>query len=189
MVEKEYKFLVNKLPEIERNEKIYIVQYYFDIKKIIAILPKYFKLNDRQLKDIHSVRLRISKTKQGTKYVLNAKSNALFERLEYECEISQQTSTKLLDNFHTIGQIVKVRNVYLLNDLTFEFDVYQNKNLIVCEVEVEDEQKYKIILDILTKKLNLIVKDITFGEKYKNYNLIKENSYEWNNRHYKMVLL
>lgn len=178
MIEREYKFLVNKLPDKICDEKIYIVQYYFDIKKIIAILPNYLKLNKNQLKDIHSVRLRVSKSLETTNYILNAKTNGLFVRQEYECEISKQIAKYLLQNFSHFEKIVKERNIYLIDNLKFEFDVYQNKNLIVCEVEVEDEQKYKNILDILTNKLNLKVKDVTFDEKYKNYNLIKENLYE-----------
>lgn len=189
MIEREYKFLVNKLPDKICDEKIYIVQYYFDIKKIIAILPNYLKLNKNQLKDIHSVRLRVSKSLETTNYILNAKTNGLFVRQEYECEISKQIAKYLLQNFSHFEKIVKERNIYLIDNLKFEFDVYKNKNLIVCEVEVEDEQKYKNILDILTNKLNLKVKDVTFDEKYKNYNLIKENLYEWNNRYNKMVLL
>lgn len=178
MIEREYKFLVNKLPDKICDEKIYIVQYYFDIKKIIAILPNYLKLNKNQLKDIHSVRLRVSKSLETTNYILNAKTNGLFVRQEYECEISKQIAKYLLQNFSHFEKIVKERNIYLIDNLKFEFDVYKNKNLIVCEVEVEDEQKYKNILDILTNKLNLKVKDVTFDEKYKNYNLIKENLYE-----------
>lgn len=178
MIEREYKFLVNKLPDKICDEKIYIAQYYFDIKKIIAILPNYLKLNKNQLKDIHSVRLRVSKSLETTNYILNAKTNGLFVRQEYECEISKQIAKYLLQNFSHFGKIVKERNIYLIDNLKFEFDVYKNKNLIVCEVEVQNEEKYKNILEILTKKLNLQVKDVTFDEKYKNYNLIKENIYE-----------
>ena len=178
MIEREYKFLVNKLPDKICDEKIYIAQYYFDIKKIIAILPNYLKLNKNQLKDIHSVRLRVSKSLETTNYILNAKTNGLFVRQEYECEISKQIAKYLLQNFNHFGKIVKERNIYLIDNLKFEFDVYKNKNLIVCEVEVQNEEKYKSILEILTKNLNLQVKDVTFDEKYKNYNLIKENIYE-----------
>lgn len=179
MSEKEYKFLVDKLPNESCDDIKHIIQYYFDITSAIKILTQCLKLNSKQIKDIHSVRLRMEKTHEKEIYILNAKSNGLFLRQEYECKISKELSQNIIKNLKIIGKIEKERYVFFNSGYKFEFDIYKNKNFITCEVEVKNNENYINIIKILTKKFNLNVKDVTMDEKYKNYNLTGENVYEW----------
>ena len=178
MVEKEYKFLVDRLPNEKYDDKIYIVQYYFDVKDCTKILNNYLNVKNAQLNDVKSVRLRIARKKDGVKYILNAKSNGLFSRQEYECKISKEQLNNLLNNISTIGKIEKIRYIFFRYGYNFEFDLYKNKNLTICEIEVNNGNNYNEIVQILTKKFNLSVKEVTFDERYKNYNLVMEKRYE-----------
>ena len=172
MLEKEYKFLVNEIPHSDN--VVFIKQYYFDTKKFLGVAIKWLKLDLKQAKGIDSIRLRQCVLENETTYFLTAKSKGNFCRQEYETQIPAHFATNLLKFANKF--IEKSRNILTIDNLKFEFDFYYKRKdkLKVCEVEVNNGDEYQKILKILTQDLGLKVKDITFDNQFKNFNLAKE---------------
>lgn len=172
MFEKEYKFLVNQIPYSEN--VVFIKQYYFDTEKLLEVAIKWLKLDTNQTKEIDSIRVRQCIFENETKYFLTAKSKGDFCRQEYETQIPAHLATNLLKFANKF--IEKSRNILTIDNLKFEFDFYYKRKdkLKVCEVEVKNGDEYQKILKILTQDLGLKVKDITFDNQFKNFNLAKE---------------
>ena len=179
MIEKEYKFVVNKIP-LHCSSCLKIRQIYFDRRFTDKVLLKILKIPFWQLKKIDNVRLRIiMQDNNQNKYYLTAKTGEMQERTEYEKEISGKVARKLL-SLKTIGEIKKKRYIVDYLGYRFEFDRYLNyKKLIVCEVEVNEENDdYKQITDILEKVFNLKYKDVTQNKEYKNSEIVRSVNYE-----------
>lgn len=175
MIEREYKFLVDKLPEYY-DRKIDIVQIYFnptsEIFKILDI--------DSPFKCISRIRIQTEDGK--TKYVLNIKGKGNIEREEFEKEISYKQAKHILSS-GIKSYLKKTRYIVSQNDFCFEFDEYKEhlKGLLTCEVELDS---LAISPDMIREKLllnfDVRAKDVSLDKKYKNTNLAKkiENSKE-----------
>ena len=75
----------------------------------------------------------------------------------------------LKDNI--ISKISKIRHTANFNNLTFEFDKFEN-DLIILEVEVNSSSSYKKIINILNH-LQIDYTDVTNNQNYKNENMAK----------------
>ena len=192
MIEREYKFIVNKLPKTDYS--FAIKQDYYKKEDLLYYLKTNLNLSDEEINSIESVRVRtiINNTNKSDnekntndnlrnslnkKYVLNAKSNGLFERLEFEAEIDKKTFEEI-SKIKKTASVEKQRFILKIGKYKFEFDKYIGKDLIVLEVEVESKNDYKKITKILNDKLGLKFVDVTNDKRYKNENLAKENFYE-----------
>ena len=181
MIEKEYKFIVNKIPE-HCSECFDIRQIYIDKQQTEKYLIQILKIPINETSQIDNVRVRIITNKnKENKYFLTAKTSGLIERNEYEKEISQNTAINII-SLKIIGEIHKKRYIFNNFGYKFEFDEYFNyKNLITCEIEVNKENdNYNKIISILKEKYNLKIKDITLKADYKNSNIARRINYENN---------
>ena len=149
----------NSIDELLKDAKekgINISQGYFNLKNkpyqnIIKELK--LKINFK----IFEARLR----KKGTKFYFTVKSKGHIERDEFEIEITKQIFEKYWSK--TKQKINKIRVEKTLNNLKYEFDIYQDQDLITAELEVENIETLKSI-----KPLG---KDISSDLNYKNKNL------------------
>lgn len=92
------------------------------------------------------------------------KSDGTLSRDELEQQISLYDYGILYDL--TKGKrVVKTRLNKEISGLTYEFDIYLDRSLIICEVEVKNES--------LLEKIIPMGLDITSDKKYKNKNLAK----------------
>lgn len=169
-IETEYKFLVNKIPEVF--DSIYnITQSYFtlnditktEIKKIFTIL------NNDDFELINTYRIRIVSCNNITKYIITLKTKGLNSRKEYEEEITKEQYD--LFNKYSYKTIIKNRYVAQYNNYVFEFDEYFNlvEDIITCEVETKIEDvNYNNITNILKNYFHIEFQDVTNEKKYKN---------------------
>lgn len=164
--EKEFKFIVNKLPK-NYNKKLKITQIYFNFNNKKEYLINNLKLN---LNNVSSARVRVCSQHGKTTYFLTLKSYGGFVREEQEIEISKQTAIYLLKD-NIISSLQKTRYVAYFNNLKFEFDQFKN-NLLLCEVEVKNSSDYQTILQTFNSQ-NISFKDVTNNQNYKNENLAK----------------
>lgn len=166
-IEKEYKFIVNKLPKnIEKIIKIN--QFYFNFLNKSDFLTNFLNLS---LKNVVSARVRISTENNKTKYILTLKSKGEIEREEQEIEITKEMAIFLLKD-NIISKISKTRFITYKNNLNIEFDKFNN-GLILAEVELNKNQTYEEVIKTL-KELNISFKDVTNNPTYKNENLAKQ---------------
>lgn len=138
-----------------------IEQGYLDIKYAQDIM-KILKLK----LDFMPYELRVRKMTQddADKYFITFKSDGTLKREEKELTISQQD----YDTWYELTEgkrILKKRLTKNINGLNYEFDVYTDRGLIVCEVEVGDES--------MVDKIIPFGLDITANKIYKNRNLAK----------------
>lgn len=159
--EKEYKFIVNKIPNTKNIQKI--TQYYFDLSIHKKFVSKMFNSN---LSDISSARVRKITNNNKTEYYITLKGVGDFERIELEKKITKPIAVYLLKN-NIKSSISKTRYVVNVDDIKFEFDQYNN-GLKIAEVEVSNNQTYNQITDCLKNKLNIKFIDVTSNKKYKN---------------------
>lgn len=162
--EKEYKFLIDKIPKINA-KKQEIIQFYFNFLEFKDYL---LKLNPKlNLKNVNSARVRRIKENDKIKYYLTLKSFGNFSREEQEFLIDEKIAKFLIKKSNSY--IKKTRYKYYRNNFVFEFDQLSN-GLTFLEVEVKDESQYHLITQIL-KDLNIKFKDVTNNQSYKNQNL------------------
>ena len=170
--EAEFKFLVSALPD-KFDEKLEIVQIYFDHTKKMQFVKALFGVEN--IDDIDTARIRSIKTKNNQSYFVTIKSKGLFERKEYEKQISKSLYDFLMED--AMSAIHKNRYVVYIDKYKLEFDEYKNKQgLVTCEVEVENKnikQQYDEIIKIINN-LGICAKNITENEKYKNNNLAEK---------------
>jgi CYTH domain-containing protein len=95
---------------------------------------------------------------------LTLKSDGTQTRKEYEININKEEYESFYFNPKN-PKIEKIRWEKEINNLTYEFDFYINRNLIVFEVEVQNENDLDKIIPF--------GKDITSDKGYKNRNLAK----------------
>lgn len=170
MIEREYKFLIEKLPN-DYDRKLDITQIYFKPTQkafeLLSIQP--FKC---------SARIRIQTENLVTKYILNIKGNGEIERLEFEKEISELDANKLIEN-NIVAYLKKTRYIINKDGLCFEFDEYKEDllGLLTCEVEISN---LVISSELIKEKLEILFNikstDVSFDQKYKNTNLARKIS-------------
>ena len=171
-IEKEVKYLINKIPA-KALEFSYFEQYYFECVSIEKELLKLFKLNS--LENFNTKRIRLIKTNEVVKYIITLKTSGLYEREELEQEVSKDLFNKIL-NEPILSCVKKNRYFVTYNGFTFEFDEYLNlkTKLYTCEVEdVNLEENLHKIEEILKSYFEVEFKDVTLDPKYKNSNITK----------------
>jgi CYTH domain-containing protein len=92
------------------------------------------------------------------------KSDGTILRNELEKSISMY-DFDLLYSLTEGKRVIKTRLNKEINGLTYEFDIYKDRSLIICEVEVNDESLLENIIPMGP--------DITSDKSYKNKNLAK----------------
>lgn len=175
-IETEYKFLVDKIPE-EYDEKVAIIQYYFDKNLKKDLIINLFKLNEAEFEELSTARLRVRQTSGGTKYIVTVKSKGGLSRKEYEKEVSSSLYKKFVDN-NVFSVIVKNR-YYIYREYCFEFDEYLNlrTKMYTCEVELHDQETNEMVVkkiqELLKRHFDINAIDVTNDHRYKNSNLHK----------------
>ena len=174
-IETEYKFLVDKLPTYY-DQKIEIVQIYFDKLKVKDLILKIFEFDDSEFDNITTSRVRTIKVDNQTRYLITLKTKGKISRIEYEREITKEQYDELIYN-NMISIIMKNRYV-IQKEVCFEFDEYLNlkSNLITCEVEIDDSDYDKVIIylkNLIKKHFDIEAIDVTLDSRYKNSNLHK----------------
>ena len=112
-------------------------------------------------------------TQNETKYFLCGKTKGLEARQEYEKQIDEKLAEAILQK-RTLGKVFKDRYVVLCEGYKFEFDNYTDRNLTVCEIEVNpSNDNLKHIEQILTNHFKLEIKNVTNDKNFKNSNLAK----------------
>jgi len=172
----EFKYKVNKIPEIYLSKKE-ITQVYFDGLKKCDILNNIFPNNDLSI--INTYRVRKINENDNVSYIITLKSKAIgLKRIELEKEITLDLFNILIEN-NELSTIIKNRYILKENKYTFEFDEYLNlkEKLFTCEVELEsennlDKEKEKIE-DIFINVFKIEYLDVTYDNRYKNSNLVK----------------
>jgi CYTH domain-containing protein len=139
-----------------------IEQLYLDLGKKDEIL-KYSGLKVDF--DIYEIRIRKKEKKGVEKYFITFKSDGLQSRGEKQEAICGQDYS-FFENF-SISKVLKKRLEKEIDGIIYEFDVYTDRSLIVCEAEIEDESEIERILPM--------GKDVTINKKYKNKNLALPN--------------
>lgn len=163
-VEKEFKFVVNKIPSGISN-KTQITQVYLDLEKTLPILEHIF---NSDLSNIKSARIRIAQKEKQSKFYLTLKSSGGFEREEKEIEITKSLAWLILKD-GIKAKLSKTRYVLNKNGTILEFDEFKNGVKLV-EVEVASVEDYKKVVKILTE-MGLQFSDVTDDQNYKNENL------------------
>ena len=177
--EQEFKFMVDKLPR-HYDEKLRIQQFYLNREEskqaVAGMFPKVM-INRNNIDKFSEFRLRIAENKQGKKsYFLTLKSNGDDGRIEAERPLNE-SQANFLRKF-ALGKVVKNRYIVHENDLTFEFDEYENDNgLKTCEVEYVDPACLPEIENYLRNE-NIIFANVTQKPEYKNNNLAIEKFFE-----------
>ena len=98
------------------------------------------------------------------KFYLTVKSDGALSREELETELKKVEFDKYWPE--TKGRRVeKIRSKKHFNELCLEFDVYIDRDLIICEAEFASEK--------LAKAFESLGLDVTENKKYKNKNLAK----------------
>ena len=171
-IEKEVKYLINKIPS-NVVEFSYFEQYYFECITVEKDLLELFNLNS--LEGFNTKRIRLIKKNEITKYILTLKTSGLYEREELEKEISKNLFFKFL-NEPILSSVKKNRYFVPHDGFLFEFDEYLNLNSLLYTCEVEDfdleNNKHKIE-EILKNYFQVEFKDVTLDPKYKNSNITK----------------
>jgi CYTH domain-containing protein len=139
-----------------------IEQLYLDLGKKDEIL-KYFGLKVDF--DIYEIRIRKREKYGIEEYFITFKSDGLQLRGEKQKPICGQDYS-FLETFST-SKVLKKRLEKEIDGITYEFDVYTDRSLIICEAEVKSESELKRIIQM--------GKDVTFDKKYKNKNLALPN--------------
>lgn len=174
-IESEYKYKINKIPNINF-EKIYeITQSYFESNELTnKILKDIFskEINDEVFKEINTFRIRKVIINKKTLYILTLKTKGLCKRLEFEKEIPFNIYKKLL--VYTNKTIIKNRYVKDIDGYTFEFDEYLNiiMDLITVEIETDINDTNTKKIENILNDLNIDYENITTEQKYKNKYLI-----------------
>ena len=170
--ETEFKFLVSAFPE-KYDEKLEIEQVYFDHTKKSKLVTSLLGLEN--LDNIDTARVRSIKKQNKQSYFLTVKSKGLFERKEYEKQISKSLYDFLMED--ALSVVRKNRYILKIDKYKLEFDQYKNKQgLITCEVEIENKnikQQYDEIFNIINN-LGICAKNVTEDKKYKNDNLAEK---------------
>jgi CYTH domain-containing protein len=171
-IEKEVKYLINKIPS-NVIEFSYFEQYYFECITVEKDLLELFNLNS--LEGFNTKRIRLIRKNEITKYILTLKTSGLYEREELEKEISKDLFFKFL-NEPILSSVKKNRYFVPHDGFLFEFDEYLNLNSLLYTCEVEDldleNNKHKIE-EILKYYFQVEFKDVTLDPKYKNSNITK----------------
>ena len=171
-IEKEVKYLINKIPS-NVIEFSYFEQYYFECITVEKDLLELFNLNS--LEGFNTKRIRLIRKNEITKYILTLKTSGLYEREELEKEISKDLFLKFL-NEPILSSVKKNRYFVPHDGFLFEFDEYLNLNSLLYTCEVEDfnleNNKHKIE-EILKYYFQVEFKDVTLDPKYKNSNITK----------------
>ncbi len=139
-----------------------IEQLYLDLGKKDEIL-KYSGLKVNF--NIGEIRIRRKEKNGVEKYFLTFKSDGLQSRGEKEEVICGQDYS-FFENF-SISKVLKKRLEKEINGITYEFDVYTDRSLIICEAEIKKESDLEKIIPM--------GKDVTMDKKYKNKNLALPN--------------
>ena len=154
-LEIERKWLLRKLPAVEFDQKIHIIQHY---------------LNDAAGQRF---RLRRSEYVEGSetvvKYHINRKTElrrGVFE--EYEEELDLAAYSNHLNSNKQLKLIEKTRYVKTINGMKYEFDVYTDIALVTLEIEFPTENT-AIVLDQAVQ--DLVIKDVTGIPEFSNYSL------------------
>lgn len=173
-IERELKYSINTLPT-SLKDVVLIKQYYFNPNGILKVISKIF--DNLDLKDISTYRFRIIDDGKGKKNILTLKTKGLFERNEYEKEVSDEVRDLIL-SLPIFATIIKKRYIDSYDNYCFEFDEYLNlnKDLYTVEIELNDfNDTIKLeIENILQNHYNVTFVDVTSDSSYKNANLIKK---------------
>ena len=154
-IEKEKKYLLRSFPKLDYKYEVDIFQFY---------------INDK-------VRFR----RESIKYYDEPKESEIFS---YFCCVKKQIGDNpcineetqfnvdegLFNKIFENGQykfVKKKRYCYFYENHKFEIDVFENQNIILCEVEYDEEEKIKIPEEIDIE----IIRDCTFDTTFKNHNL------------------
>lgn len=167
--EKEYKFVVDKIPSGIAN-KLQITQVYLHLEKAMPILEHIF---NSDLSNITSTRVRIVQQGKQNKFYLTLKSDGGFEREEKEIEITKSLAWLLLKD-GIKSKLSKTRYILNKNGINLEFDEFKS-GLKLVEVEVASVSDYKNVIKTLNN-LGLNFVDVTDDQNYKNENLAEESS-------------
>ena len=154
-------------------EKYSIEQTYINIDDAKDYFSKLLNLSNKQVEIIDTARIRKLTTQNVTKYFLCGKTKGLEARQEYEKQIDEKLASSILQK-RTLGKVFKNRYVVFYEGYKFEFDNYTDRNLTVCEIEVNpSNDNLKQIEQILTSHFKLKIKNITNDQNFKNANLAK----------------
>ena len=151
----ERKYLLKDLPEIDYSEILLIDQFYIEEKdgKIYRIRFNY-KLENNKLINIEY----IHKEKIG-----------FGENNEYHYDIDEETALELIKN--SIKFMVKIRSIYIENNLKYEIDFMIKNNLLLLEIELPSID-YEF--EIPEKIKEQIIQEVTGDTNYDNFNLANE---------------
>ena len=179
-IECEKKYLITNLTanDLKTTNKKDIEQFYLDLRlgNLKKILSNIF---DDIPEIISEARVRILNNSLA---VLTLKSSGKLKRLEIEKNIDLNFANQLIKDY-AISKIEKDRYILNIGKFALEIDFYQDRNLIIGEVEFNPEITPEIKIDELAKesllKLNKNVQilEVTNDAQYKNVNLAKPVSY------------
>lgn len=168
----EYKFLLNKMPNLSY-EPQQITQVYFDFMKKDKILTYLYKSLEYQ--KIAEARVRRIKFYDDTKYFLTLKTAGTISRIEKELEIDSTMAEELVKDA-AILTIIKNRYVVKIENMIVEIDKFLNtkKPLVIAEVEfdsIANLPNAKEVMKKISKALKVKCTDVTENLTYKNKNL------------------
>ena len=138
-------------------------------KPAITIEQYYLSIND-----VSEVRIRIIDDKKA---ILGIKSSRLYQRDEFEYDISLADAEKMVAEFtHVYGSIKKLRRYINFKGFLFEVDEFLefNKGLIIAELELKSMMQQYETPDWCGE-------DITSYEQYYNHCLAKKPYGKWKN--------
>lgn len=180
-LEIEYKILINKIPDIVKNniKPIQIEQFYFDFENSSNIITNLFDFDLSNEGYIYRIRKTIDQF-NNVKYVLCIKSIGFIHK-EYEKIINEQIYNQIKSN-KIYSLIIKNRYVDKINLHNYEFDEFLNlnKDLNICEVEIQNNNiDIKTVINTLKEhyKLDNVI-DVTNNKDYLNVNLVKTFGYK-----------